>query len=83
MFAGAMKSIVIELAGCFSQFAVNPQGHGMQNFDATHFFYLCARASSMEAKHDLFWTQADFGYVKDIVDSTMKLCKPKKKVRLE
>ena len=35
----------------------------------------------MEAKHELFWTQADFGYVKDIVDSMMKLCKPQHKVR--
>jgi len=34
----------------------------------------------MEAKHELFWKQVDFGYVKDIVDSTMKLCKPKNKV---
>ncbi|XP_065916523.1 EGF domain-specific O-linked N-acetylglucosamine transferase-like isoform X2 [Dysidea avara] len=48
------------------------------------FFPVCSEparpwAPSMEAKHDLFWTQADFGYVKDIVDSTMKLCKPKNK----
>ena len=35
----------------------------------------------MEAKHELFWTQADFGYVKDVVDSMMKLCKPQHKVR--
>ena len=53
----------------------------MHNCDVPHMFYLCNRAPSMEAKHDLFWTQADFGYVKDIVDSTMKLCKPKNKVR--
>jgi len=34
----------------------------------------------MEGKHELFWMQADFGYVKEIVDSTIKLCKPKNKV---
>lgn len=38
------------------------------------------RAHSMEAKHDLFWTQADFGYIKDVVNSMMKLCKPQHKV---
>ena len=35
----------------------------------------------MEAKHELFWTQADFGYVKDVVDSITMLCKPQHKVR--
>lgn len=34
---------------------------------------------SMEAKHELFWTQADFGYVKDVVDSITMLCKPQHK----
>lgn len=35
----------------------------------------------MEAKHELFWTQADFGYVKDVVDSIVMLCKPQHQVR--
>jgi len=39
-----------------------------------------SRAHSMEEKHELFWTQADFGYVKVVVDSMMKLCKPERKV---
>lgn len=34
----------------------------------------------MEAKHELFWTQADFGYVKDVVNSIVKLCRPQHKV---
>lgn len=34
----------------------------------------------MEAKHELFWTQADFGYVKEVVNSIVNLCKPQHKV---
>ena len=34
----------------------------------------------MEEKHELFWKQGDFGYVKDVVDSMMTLCKPQAKV---
>ena len=34
----------------------------------------------MEAKHELFWTQADFGYVKEVVNSIVSLCKPQHKV---
>lgn len=34
----------------------------------------------MEGKHEEFWNQGDFGYVKKEVDSMMTLCKPKKKV---
>ena len=37
----------------------------------------------MEGKHELFWNQGDFGYVKGVVDSMMTLCKPKSKVRLD
>ena len=37
----------------------------------------------MEAKHELFWTQADFGYVKEVVDSIVSLCRPQHKVRCE
>ena len=35
----------------------------------------------MEGKHHMFWTQGDFGYVKQEVDSMMALCVPKQKVR--
>lgn len=39
VFAGVTKSTVIDQAGCFSQFAVSPQGHGMHNFEyCTHLF---------------------------------------------
>ena len=38
------------------------------------------RASNMEEKHELFWKQGDFGYVKDVADSMMTLCKPQAKV---
>lgn len=34
----------------------------------------------MKGKHEKFWEQGDFGYVKKEVDSMMTLCKPKKKV---
>lgn len=34
----------------------------------------------MEGKAELFWKQGDFGYVKDVVDSLVVLCKPKSKV---
>ena len=44
---------------------------------------LLARAGNMEVKHELFWHQGDFGYVKGVVDSMMTLCKPKSKVRLD
>jgi hypothetical protein len=40
-----------------------------------------SRAKDMEGKHEEFWKQGDFGYVKKEVDSMMTLCKPKKKVR--
>ena len=38
------------------------------------------RARDMKGKHERFWEQGDFGYVKKEVDSMMTLCKPKKKV---
>ena len=31
---------------------------------------------TMEEKHNLFWTQGDFGYVKQEVDSMLQLCYP-------
>ena len=31
---------------------------------------------TMEAKHDMFWKQGDFGYVKQEVDSMLYLCHP-------
>ena len=34
----------------------------------------------MEGKHEEFWRQGDFGYVKKEVDSMMNLCKPQNKV---
>ena len=34
----------------------------------------------MEEKHELFWKQGDFGYVKDVKDSLMTFCKPEKQV---
>ena len=34
----------------------------------------------MEGKREMFWKQGDFGYVKDVVDSLVVLCKPKSKV---
>ena len=34
----------------------------------------------MEGKHEEFWNQGDFGYVKKEVDSIMTLCKPQTKV---
>ena len=34
----------------------------------------------MEGKHEEFWKQGDFGYVKKEIDSMMVLCKAKKKV---
>ena len=34
----------------------------------------------MEGKHEEFWNQGDFGYVKKEVDSMMTLCKPLAKV---
>ena len=33
-------------------------------------------AQSMEAKTELFWTQGDFGYVKQELDSMTELCTP-------
>ena len=38
------------------------------------------RARDMDGKHEEFWRQGDFGYVKKEVDSMMNLCQPKKKV---
>ena len=38
------------------------------------------RARDMEGKHEEFWNQGDFGYVKKEVDSMMTLCKPRTKV---
>ena len=43
-------------------------------------FYLLHRSSSMKEKHELFWRQGDFGYVKDVIDSLMTLCKHEKSV---
>ncbi|CAI8028714.1 EGF domain-specific O-linked N-acetylglucosamine transferase [Geodia barretti] len=37
-------------------------------------------AQTMEGKMELFWTQADFGYVKKVVDSLAILCSPKGKI---
>ena len=34
----------------------------------------------MDGKHEEFWRQGDFGYVKKEVDSIMTLCKPQAKV---
>lgn len=34
----------------------------------------------MDGKHEEFWRQGDFGYVKKEVDSMMTLCKPQAKV---
>ncbi len=34
----------------------------------------------MAGKHEEFWKQGDFGYIKKEIDSMMTLCKPKKKV---
>ena len=34
----------------------------------------------MDGKHEEFWKQGDFGYVKKEVDSMMTLCKPQAKV---
>ena len=34
----------------------------------------------MEGKHEEFWNQGDFDYVKKEVDSMMTLCKPQSKV---
>ena len=37
----------------------------------------------MEEKHELFWNQGDFGYVKAVTDSMMPICSPEKEVRLQ
>ena len=42
--------------------------------------FLLHRVSSMKEKHELFWRQGDFGYVKDVADSLMTLCKHEKPV---
>ena len=34
----------------------------------------------MEEKHELFWRQGDYGYVKDVADTLKTLCKPRKQV---
>ena len=34
-------------------------------------------SKTMEEKHDTFWTQGDFGYVKQEIDSIMQLCYPR------
>lgn len=34
----------------------------------------------MDGKHEEFWRQGDFGYIKKEVDSMMTLCKPQAKV---
>lgn len=36
----------------------------------------------MEDKHEKFWKQGDFGYVKDVTDTLMTLCLPEEKVML-
>ncbi len=38
------------------------------------------RASSMEGKHEMFWKQGDFGYVKDVKDSLITMCEPVEQV---
>lgn len=38
------------------------------------------RSKTMAGKHEEFWKQGDFGYVKKEMDSMMTLCKPKKTV---
>ena len=42
--------------------------------------FLLQRAKDLEAKHELFWHQGDFGYVKDVVDSMLTICEPREKV---
>ena len=39
-----------------------------------------SRAQDMAGKHEEFWKQGDFGYVKKEMDSMMTLCKPQNKV---
>ena len=34
----------------------------------------------MDEKHELFWRQGDFGYVKDVTDSLVTFCKQKEPV---
>ena len=34
----------------------------------------------MEEKRELFWKQGDFGYVKDVTDSLVTICKQEVKV---
>ncbi len=41
---------------------------------------LMFRASSMEGKHEMFWKQGDFGYVKDVKDSLITMCEPVEQV---
>ena len=83
MFVGVTRNIVTIQIDCFYQYVVSRLGPGMTIYDYKIKFVLSEffRTHSMEAKHELFWTQTDFGYVKDAVDSMMKLCKPQHKVR--
>ena len=34
----------------------------------------------MEEKHEMFWNQGDFGYVKAVTDSMMPICSSEKEV---
>lgn len=52
---------------------------GVCPIQALAYFHYC-RARDMEGKHEEFWRQGDFGYVKKEVDSMMTLCKPQAKV---
>lgn len=36
---------------------------------------------TLEEKHETFWRQGDFGYIKQEVDSMMQLCTPQQKGR--
>jgi len=46
-----------------------------------HVCVLFPRAKTIEGKRAMFWTQGDFGYMKQEMDSMMALCRPKQKVR--
>lgn len=81
MLVGAMRNTATIQTDCLYQHVVNRLGHGMPITEYNCVMSYTSRTHSMEAKHELFWTQADFGYVKEVVDSVMKLCMPKHKVR--
>ena len=54
----------------------------LSSSDLPSLFSVCLmyRARDIEGKHEEFWNQGDFGYVKKEVDSMMTLCKPQTKV---